>query len=828
MELKDYMTILNRRKWLILAVVVVAMVTVLIGSKLQTPIYQSSVTLRVAASSTGQLDYSSASYVSQLLNTTAQIATTGSVLIELQSRLNLPKLPAVTSEVIPNTELIKLTVEDTDPQRAADTAAMLADTIISQSYYVYTGGSVNALSVLGTQVAEVEKQVLVTREEYTRSLQLTPAAPATSDLLYQELMLEQRNYDSLLSQYQSQQIQNEIRSNMITIVEKPLVAAEPSKPQIILNMILGLIAGVLGGVVLAFIVNALDATLYTAQEIERYTGLSTFARIPKVSRERTRLMVNSEGAFSDSFRELAMKLIQVDGARPPKVFLVFSAEPNQGKSMIVSHLAVALAECGKKTIAVDCDMRLPRLHKWFSVPNTLGLKDVLEEEAELNTAILETEFEGLWVLTSGECVTKPTLLLGSQAMKNVVNTLSRKYDFVLLDTPALLAVGDAGVISESADGMIFVARRKETTREAARSAGSFLKSYSDKFSALVVNQDSTSDGYYYHRSEPESRELTSEFLIKRLQVQQSVTSYEKSEASARNRTRELDLEVERTVIAMALEQPLYGQIRVANELKKRGMNITPGVVRNIWLKNGLETFEKRNQALGKKSHGEMEDLSAAQRKAFEKAHADRKAEEEIQSQHPGFLGVQDCIYIGRVDGVGRVYQQVFIDTFTNVAFAKLYYRKNVAAAIDLLNVCVLPFYHEEEIRLQTVLTDQSAIFTGEAGEHDYEKLLNSESIEHRVTDGWHAKTNGISLRFQRMLNDDFYQVMLRQKTYSSLDELQLDLDHWIRDFNKQKEFEGKYCYGRTPYQTLLETKLPFTISETKKTSKTRVETPVTL
>lgn len=828
MELKDYMTILNRRKWLILAVVVVVMVTVFIGSKLQTPIYQSSVTLRVAASSTGQLDYSSASYVSQLLNTTAQIATTGSVLTELQSRLNLPTPPKVTSEVIPNTELIKLTVEDTDPQRAADTATMLAEIIISQSYYVYTGGSVNALSVLGTQVAEVEKQVLVTREQYTRSLQLTPAAPATSDLLYQQLILEQRNYDALLSQYQSQQVQNEMRSNMITIVEQPRVAVEPSKPQMILNLILGLVAGMLGGVVLAFIVNALDSTLYTAQDIERYSGMTTFARIPKVAREQTRLIFNSESAFSDSFRELAMKLIKVDGARPAKVFLIFSAEPNQGKSMIVSHLAVALAECGKRTIAVDCDMRLPRLHKWFSVPNTIGLKDILESRAELNTAILETEFEGLWVLTSGESVTKPTLLLGSQAMKNVINSLSRKYDYVLLDTPALLAVGDAGVISESADGMIFIARRKETTREAAKSAGAFLKSYPEKFTALVVNQDSTSDGYYYHRSEPETQELTSEFIIKRLQSQQKNTTPEMNENSARNRSRELDLEVERTVINMALEQPLYGQIRVANELRKRGMNVTPGVVRNIWLKNGLETFEKRNHALGQKSNGEAEELSAEQLRALEKARADREAEEQIHSLHPGFLGVQDCIYIGRVDGVGRVYQQVFIDAFTNLAFAKLYYRKNVAAAMDLLNTCVLPFFRDEGIPLETILTDKSAIYTGEPGVHAYEKLLEDKSIEHRVTEEWRARTNGLSLRFQRTLNDDFYQVMSRQKSYGSLDELQQDLDFWIHEFNFQKEFAGKYCYGRTPYQTLEDTKLIAAESDAKNTRKTRVESPIPL
>ncbi len=804
MELKDYLNILNRRKWVIIITIVAALAAVFVGTRLQTPIYESFVTLRAAASSTGELSYSSTTYITQLLNTTAQIATSGPVLSELVTRLNLSKEPVVTSEVIPNTELIKITVEDTNPERAALEATTLGDIIISQSNFVYTGGASNAEVVLGTQVAQVEKDILKTREQYAAALLLTPPAPDQADLLYQELLLQQRNYDSLLSQYQQAQYQNFMRSNMITVVEKPLIPLTPSKPQLVLNMILGLVVGLMGGVGLAFVVNSLDATLYSTPEIEHYSGLAAFSRIPKVKSSNTNLFISSSSgsAFADSFRELAMKVQQINNKTPMKVLLIFSAEPNQGKSMIISHLAVSLSEFGKKVVVVDCDLRLPKIHKWFNLPNTKGLKDVIEDDLDLSSALQESEFDGVWVLTSGEGVHKPTILLGSQKMKKLIATLAHKFDYVLLDTPALLAVGDAAVISESADGLILVARRKETSREAAKSAGVFLKNYPDKFTALVVNQDSTSDGYYYHRSEPEDVGLPSEFILKRLKSQQKKEVWEESDPIHKLRFREVDAEVEEAVVAMALEQPLFGQIRVAKELRKKSINITAGAVRSIWLKNGLETFEKRNQALLMKTTDGQSSLSDEQMQAIEKAKANDAAEKEIDSIYPGYLGVQDSIFVGRIEGVGRVYQHTFIDTYTGFAFAKLSYKKDVGTAIDLLKDDVLPFYEKENIILQRILTDRNRIYFGPVDEHLYEQFLSVNHIEHHYTDGWHPKTNGISIRFQKIVHDDFYQGMLRKKTYSSVEELQGDLENWLKKFNFEREYPGKYCYSRTPYQTI--------------------------
>lgn len=802
MELKDYLNILNRRKWVILITIVAALAAVFVGTRLQTPLYESSVTLRVASASSGQSGSSSTSYTTQLLNTASQIAMSSPVIAELEQRLKLGYEPKLTAEVIPNTELIKITVADPNPKKAAAIAGALGDILVSQSSTIYTGGGTNAESVLGTQVAKVEKDILTTRQQYAAALLLTPPAPAQEDLIYQELILQQRNYDSLLSQYQLAQYQNAMRANMVTIIEQPIIPLEPSSPQLIYNLILGLMVGLVGGVVLAFVINSFDTTLYTSQDIELYSGSSTFARIPKVSKSRTKLTQDGSSAFTDSFRELAMKIQQIDRKNPMKVILIFSAEPNQGKSMIVSHLAVSLTEFGKKVVAVDCDMRLPKLQKWFNLPNTVGLKDLLEEKTDLGSALQETEFDGLWVITSGENVEKPTLLLGSQRMKRLISSLSRKFDYVLLDTPALLAVGDAMVVSESADGLLLVARRADTSREAAKSAGEFLKSFPDRFTGLVVNQDSNSDGYYYHRNKGDIEGISSAYILKRLAVPPKENDLDESNKNSQQTFRQIEPEVEEAVIAMALEQPLYGQIRVSNELRKQSIYVTPGSVRTIWLRNGLETFEKRNQALESKAALETITYSDSQLEALEKAKADRSAEAEIESNYPGNLGVQDSVHIGRIDGVGRIYQQTFIDAYTGFVFAKIYYQKNVEAAVDLMKSRVMPFFRMENITLQRVLTDQDAIYCGLLQQHEYEKILSANGCEHNCTDSWHPRTNGICMRFHKLIHDDFYQATLRTKKYVSIEELQLDLDQWIKAFNYERAYPGKYCYGRTPYQTL--------------------------
>jgi len=262
--------------------------------------------------------------------------------------------------------------------------------------------------------------------------------------------------------------------------------------------------------------------------------------------------------------------------------------------------------------------------------------------------------------------------------------------------------------------------------------------------------------------------------------------------------------VEEAVVKMAFDYPAYGQSRASNELRKQGIFISAGGVRSVWQRHDLEVFDKRLKHLEARMAEEGLILTEAQLIALERKKERRESFGEIETEHPGYLGSQDTYYVGNIKGVGRIYQQTFIDTYSRVAFAKLYETKHAITSADILNDRVLPFFEVHQIPLLRILTDRGTEYKGKPEHHEYELYLAIEGIEHSKTQVRHPQTNGICERLHRTMQEEFYAVAFRKKLYNSLAALQDDLDQWMEYYNNQRSHSGKYCFGKTPMETFNE------------------------
>jgi len=312
-------------------------------------------------------------------------------------------------------------------------------------------------------------------------------------------------YTSMLKKFQESNVMGNINLSSAQLLDEASVPRSPIKPRMTLNIILGFIASLFAGVGFAFLLEHLDNTCKSPEDIEDILGLPFLGVVPtsksfqgKQDSERFEVVSRPTSPIAEAFRNIRSNILMSSADTPPKVQLVVSSEHSEGKSMVSYNLACIMASMGDRVLLIDGDLRKPKLHTVFNIQNRQGLSSLLSQQSDLNSVILGTKVPNLSLITSGPIPPNPGELLGSAKMKNVMNMLVEKFDRIIIDSPVYQGIADASLLAAISDGVIMVVRSGMTSIENVRRTSKNLNSINIKILGAVLNDQAWKSTYYYH------------------------------------------------------------------------------------------------------------------------------------------------------------------------------------------------------------------------------------------------------------------------------------------------------------------------------------------
>jgi succinoglycan biosynthesis transport protein ExoP len=580
MELKDYLSLARRWAWLLATGLVLGALGGMLGSVFQTPVYQASTRLLVMrAPQEKSTDYT---YLSdqQLVQTYIQLLTTRPVLDGASAILGfVVNIGQITVQQTRDTQAIQLTVEDQDPQRAANIANILVQVLINQNEviqagrYALTEQSIqaqitqieNQISAMGTEIdavsaetviqqqKQVEAQIATLQAEVTQlqnDIRLL-SSPTTNEqqLLLSEkqarldqiqpvLALYQQIYSDLvvlgkpansgndttrLAQLQTtlqlyQQIYINLLNNLEAIrlarlqntpnvvqIEAAIVPARPVRPRPVTNTGLGAVVGLLLAGGIAFLIEYLDDTIRTSEDIERILKLPVIGYIGDINVGQNEVvdlhvLKHPRSPVSEAFRSLRTNLEFTNVDRALNKILVTSSGPSEGKTMIAVNLAAIIAQGGKRVLLIDADMRRPRIHSIFGISNRVGLSTLFRGNMTARSVMRAVDdLENVFIITSGSLPPNPTELLASAKMDYILQEASRDVDMIIVDSPPSI-VADYQVLATKLDGVLLVVQPGVTHADAASAMLEQLERVNAHTLGIVLNKIPRNSYYYggYH------------------------------------------------------------------------------------------------------------------------------------------------------------------------------------------------------------------------------------------------------------------------------------------------------------------------------------------
>jgi capsular exopolysaccharide synthesis family protein len=511
MELRQYGQLARKWLWLVILCAMAAGGVAYVVSKNSAPIYQASAKLLVnQASSASQLSpgYTDILSSQQLARTYANLLADGPVVEGMAQRLGLPTDQSsiarlqgeITVTPIRDTQLLEIKVEGVDPTLIALIANTLPEVFIARNQQMQLG----RVSGLKTSL---EKELTSVQDDIARAQSGLSSNPDEAQRQRLETSLAQyrTTLSSLANNYNQIRIAEAQATNNVVIAKPAAVPLGPVRPRTMANVLLAMIVGGILAIGAAFLVEYLDDTVKSPDDVTRVTGLSTLgaiARLKDVGSQRQLISWSQTKApETEAYRTLRTNIQFSSVDKPIRILLVSSSGPSEGKSTTAANLAVVMAQTGQKVILVDADLRRPVIHKVFGVPNNVGITTTLlaGQDVDLATYLQPTEMENLRVLTSGPIPPNPSELLGSHRMAHLIEQLSQLADLVIFDAPPVLAVTDASVLGRQVDGVLLVVDAGGTREQALAQTVDELRKTGVNILGIALNRlDSRSRGYYHY------------------------------------------------------------------------------------------------------------------------------------------------------------------------------------------------------------------------------------------------------------------------------------------------------------------------------------------
>jgi len=509
-ELRDYLQVIRARKWVIIQAVVIVTLVAVVASLLQPKQYEGKVDILVSENDTGAsiLGTTISEFSSQpdrAMATQVQLMQERPLLENTIRALDLGVAPdelakRVTIAGVGTTNVVSITVTDSNAQRAARIANTLASEYVTWSRNYKRESIQAAVTEVQDRLTEAQNQIIELGKKIKSS--------GKSDDLSAELQIATGNYTTLAAKLEDLKVNEQLENGSGSVVSKAAVSSIPVSPSPKRNGALGLAVGLVFGLGMAFLYEYLDNTIKSSEEAEQLYGAPVLGLIPaekfeKDEPRRLTILTHPGSSAAEAYRVLRNSLDFISVEHEIKTLVVSSAAPAEGKSTVSANLATSLAQAGKRVVLVNCDFRRPTTTEFFDVSTMIGLSDVLAGRNTLKSALQQPHADmDLLVLTAGKMPPNPSEILGSARMQELIKTLGEWSDWVIIDTPPLLAVADAAAVARWSDGVLMVSKGGESVRDAAKKARELMEAAGGHIAGVVVwgldaSSSSGSYGYYY-------------------------------------------------------------------------------------------------------------------------------------------------------------------------------------------------------------------------------------------------------------------------------------------------------------------------------------------